>query len=340
MITVTRSYLPEREKFKQYVDRIFDSGWLTNNGRYVQELQSRLSEYLGVPNLLLVANGTLALQIVATVSSQVWEGLDPVFVDIDRDTFNIDPNLVEQAITAEVSALVPVHVFGNPCSVEALDEIARRNGIKVIYDAAHAFGIQYKGRSILDFGDISILSFHSTKIFHTIEGGALIIKDEQLYEKAKLMINFGIPGLDRIVELGINAKMNEFQAIMGLCVLDDMELIRAKRQTAYEYYAANLPQNLKTQQWNVAATNNYGYFPVVFESEATLLEVSAALEKRGIKPRRYFYPSLETICYLQGRQPLPNSDQLAGRILCLPLYDSIAKQDQDMIIRVIGECLQ
>jgi dTDP-4-amino-4,6-dideoxygalactose transaminase len=358
MIDVTKSYLPEREKFKQYVDRVFDSGWLTNNGCFVQELQSRLCDYLGVKNMLLVTNGTMALQIaykllnlsgrvittpftfVATVSSQVWEGLEPIFADIDRDTFNIDPNLVEQAITTEVAAIVPVHVFGNHCSVEALDALARRYGIKVIYDAAHAFGIQYKGRSILDFGDISILSFHSTKVFHTIEGGALIIKDEQLYEKAKLMINFGIPGWDRIVELGINAKMNEFQAIMGLCVLDDLELIRAKRQAAYEYYAANLPHNLKTQRWNVNATNNYGYFPVVFESEALLLKVKTDLEKLGIKPRRYFYPSLEKLCYLHGRPLMSNSDWLAGRILCLPLFDSIAKQDQDAVIRVIRECLK
>jgi dTDP-4-amino-4,6-dideoxygalactose transaminase len=358
MINVTKSYLPEREKFKQYVDRIFDSGWLTNNGCYVQELQRRLCDYLGVRNLLLVANGTLALQIaykllnlsgkvittpftfVATISSQVWEGLEPIFVDIDRDTFNIDPNLVERAITAEVAALVPVHVFGNPCSVEALAEIAHRNKIKVIYDAAHAFGIQYKGRSILDFGDISILSFHSTKVFHTIEGGALIIKDEQLYEKAKLMINFGIPGLDNIIELGINAKMNEFQASMGLCILDDLELVRARRQAVYEYYAANLPHNLKTQRWNVYATNNYGYFPVVFENEALLLKVKDDLEKLGIKPRRYFHPSLEKLCYLQGRPPMPNSDQLAGRILCLPLFDSLAKQDQDVIIRVMRESIK
>jgi dTDP-4-amino-4,6-dideoxygalactose transaminase len=358
MINVTRAYLPERDKFSKYVDRVFESGWLTNNGPYVQELQKRLSEYLGVKNLLLVTNGTMALQVaykllnltgkvittpftfVATISSQVWENLEPVFVDIDRNTFNIDLNLLERAITKDVSAIIPVHVFGNSCCVREIDDIARKNNLKVIYDAAHAFGIQYEEQSVLNFGDISILSFHSTKVFHTIEGGALVINDAQLYEKAKLMINFGIPGLDQIVELGINAKMNEFQAIMGLCILDDMETILAKRKNAYHYYLQNLPLNLKMQQWTANSNNNYGYFPVVFESEAILSQVIADLEKLGIRPRRYFYPSLQNLPYLKKGQAMPNSDRIAGLVLCLPIFDSIAKKDQDTVIRVIRENVQ
>jgi len=246
-INVTQALLPNRDKFHAYVDMILDSGWLTNHGACVRDLEKKLQDYLGVKNIVLVSNGTMALQVaykalnlsgevitspfsfIATASSAKWEGLDIVFSDIDNSSFNIPSDRIESRITSKTSAIVPVHVFGNPCDVEGIDRLAKKHGLKVIYDGAHAFGVQYKDESILSWGDISILSFHATKLFHTIEGGALILNDDALCEKVRKMINFGITGQETIECLGINAKMNEFQAAMGLCLLDDMDAAIARR---------------------------------------------------------------------------------------------------------------
>ena len=246
MIPVTKPYLPSREKLDRYIDGIYERAWLTNNGELVQELTRRLEEYLGVENLLLVANGTLALQIayralgvtgrnepteaittpftfVATASSLKWEGVEPVFADIDPNTWCLDPTNIEPAITPRTQAIVPVHVFGNACDVDAIDAIAKKHSLKVIYDASHAFGVKYQGESLLKHGDAATLSFHATKLFHTGEGGAIVFKRKEDLERAKKMINFGITGPETVEALGINAKMNELQAAMGLCVLDEME---------------------------------------------------------------------------------------------------------------------
>ena len=314
MIRVTKTHLPDINRFKAYVDDIFESGWVTNDGKYVKRLRRNLEEYLGVKNLLLVSNGTLALQIaykllelkgevittpfsfVATTSSLVWEGLKPVFVDIDKDTFCIDYRKIEEKITEKTAAIVPVHVFGNGCEVEEIEKIAQKYNLRIIYDAAHAFGINYRGESILKYGDISILSFHATKVFHTIEGGALIIKDDRLFEKAQRMINFGITGPESIEGLGINAKMNEFQAVMGLSILDEIDRILETRKVIYEYYvnAFKKIKGITLQKLNPNCNNNYGYFPVLFKDEAALLAAKERLEARNIFPRRYFYPSLDT----------------------------------------------
>ncbi|MBE0421182.1 DegT/DnrJ/EryC1/StrS family aminotransferase [Pseudoalteromonas nigrifaciens] len=247
MIPVTKSYLPNKKKYKTYIDRIYDSGWLTNNGSLLKELEQRLKEYLGVKHIILVANGSLALQLAykslelkgevittpfsfaATTSTLVWEGLKPIFADIDPNSFNIDTNLIEKNITPETSAIVPVHVFGNPCNVEKIQEIAQKHNLKVIYDAAHAFGTEYKGQSVLNYGDISTLSFHATKLFHTIEGGAVITNDDELAQKIRLLMNFGIVSPVKVNSLGTNAKMNEFEAAMGLCVLDEIDLVKSER---------------------------------------------------------------------------------------------------------------
>lgn len=355
MINVTKTYVPDIAKYSTYVERIFDSAWMTNNGQFVQELEKRLREFLGVKNLVLVTNGTLALQIAykalglrgdvittpfsfaATVSSQVWEGLNPIFVDIDEATLNIDYRKIKDAITKDTSAIVPVHVFGNPCKIEEIDKIAKENNLRVIYDAAHAFGIKYKDVSILNHGDISILSFHATKVFHTIEGGALVTGDDSLYEKIKLLINFGINKPDSIAGLGINAKMNEFQAAMGLCLLDDYETILNKRKGVYDYYLAHVPGSLKLQSLSAEATRNYGYFPVIFNTEASLLRVLDALTREDIYPRRYFYPSLDTLTYVKSQCPMPVSNSISQRILCLPLYPSLEKKEIDKIISIIAE---
>lgn len=352
MIPVTKPYLPDRARLDAYIDRIYDTCWLTNNGPLVKELTERLKEYLGVEHLLLVSNGTLALQIayraleikgtalttpfsfVATTSSLVWEGIAPKFVDIDSETFCMNPDLIEEAITPDVSAIVPVHVFGNACEVERIDEIAKKRGLKVIYDAAHAFGVKYKNESILDFGDASTLSFHATKLFHTIEGGAIVFKEKEALERAKLLINFGIDGPDSIVGLGINAKMNEFQAAMGLAVLESINHITKTREQAWKYYHNKLKSRFQLQKWNPYATTNYGYFPVLFQTEDDLIKAQKLLNNNQINPRRYFFPSLDTLPYIHN----PNcttSETISKRILCLPIYSEIKKDEIDIIISLL-----
>ncbi|GGO79555.1 aminotransferase DegT [Marinobacterium nitratireducens] len=360
MIPVTKPYLPSREKLDAYIDGIYERNWLTNNGPLVQELTRRLEEYLGIENLLLVSNGTLALQIayrtlgvtesvegkaaeaittpftfVATASSLKWEGVEPVFVDIDSDSWNMDPRNIEAAITPQTRALVPVHVFGNPCEVEAIQAIADQHNLKVIYDAAHAFGVKYKGESVLKWGDAATLSFHATKVFHTIEGGAIIFKRREDLEKAKLLINFGISGPDRINELGINAKMNEFNAAMGLCVLDEMEGNLQSRAAVWRRYKKAFEKSLKVQTIPKELDYNYAYFSVLFESEEQTVNVSATLKEYGVVARRYFYPSLDSVDCLRVNAEYPVSTNISSRILCLPLFDHLSGAEQWNIINLI-----
>lgn len=352
MINVTKSYLPNINKYKKYVDKIFNTNWLTNNGPLTQELEKKLSEYLGVNNILLVANGTLALQIafkllnlkgevittpfsfVATISSLIWENLIPRFVDINPQTLNINTEKIDQAISEKTSAILPVHVFGNACEVEKIETIAKRNSLKVIYDAAHAFSVRYKDNSILNYGDISILSFHATKIFHTIEGGALIINDDDLFNKAKQVINFGYEN-GKIESLGINAKMNEFEAAMGLCILDDIDYILKQNEALVLYYKEKLKDIVEIPTQNDNATNNHSYFPVIFKNEEELIQVQIELNQENIFPRRYFYPSLNTLPYLNNNQNMPISQDIASRILCLPLYSALDNKFQKNIINTI-----
>ncbi|WP_292471421.1 DegT/DnrJ/EryC1/StrS aminotransferase family protein [Methanolobus sp.] len=357
MINITKPYLPDREKLNEYIDGIYDRAWLTNNGPLTQELTQRLEKYLGVENLLLVSNGTLALQVayramgvcgkaittpfsfVATTSSLVWEGIEPVFVDIDPETLCIGSSEIEEAITPETTAIVPVHVFGNACDIEEIETIAQKHGLKTIYDGAHAFGVQYKGKSILSYGDATTLSFHATKLFHTIEGGAIIFKKKEDYETAKLMTTFGINGSDSIVELGINAKMNEFQAAMGLCVLDEIDIIVEKRAKIWQQYHKELEDFLQIPLLKKNTSNNYSYFPVLFQNEETLLRVKAALNEQKINPRRYFYPSLDTVSYLHLHQNQEISKDIASRVLCLPVYPGLEEFEVQSITDIIKSCL-
>lgn len=355
VINVTKTYLPELKKYEAYLEKIFKLGLVTNNGPLVKELQNRLEKYLGVKHILLVANGTIALQIayklldikgeaittpfsfVATTSTQVWEGINPVFVDINKDTFNIDYKKLEEKISKTTSAIIPVHVFGNACDVEKIDEIAKKFNLKVIYDAAHAFGVKYKGTSVLNYGDISTLSFHATKIFHTIEGGALVINDDEIYDKAIRIINFGISDAEHINEVGINGKMNEFQAAMGLCVLDDINKIFENRKKVYENYMNFLSKNVIRQEQNINSSLNYSYFPVVFKDEESLLKVKEDLARDNIYGRRYFYPSLNDLPFIKDKtQRTPNSEFVSRRILCLPMYDSLELTVQKNIINIIN----
>lgn len=362
MIPVTKAYLPDIEKFKAYVDRIYDTAWLTNNGVFLRELEERLAEHLGVKHVICVANGSLALQLAykafdlkgevittpfsfaATTSTLAWEGLKPVFADINADSFNLDPNNIESLITGKTSAIVPVHVFGNPCQVEAIQVIADRHNLKVIYDAAHAFGTDYTDhnghtQSVLNYGDISTLSFHATKLFHTIEGGAVITNDCELAQKIRLLINFGINGLTSIESVGTNAKMNEFEAAMGLCVLDEIDIIKQQRAKIWKKYTQNLQGLVDFQKWNLNSQNSHAYAPVLFKSEADRLKAEVKLKENDIVPRRYFYPSLDTLDYLNSKQVCEISRDIAGRILCLPMYPGMKSDDQSYVIKLIKESL-
>lgn len=357
MINVTKTYLPDKAKYLSYIDEIYDSGWVTNNGPLVQRLEKRLAEYLGVKNIILVSNGTVALEIayrtlglkgfvittpfsfVATTSSLVTNQLLPIFADVDEDSFNLNPKNIEKLITPNTSAILPVHVFGNACEVEEIERIAKKHDLKVIYDAAHAFDVKYKKQSLLNYGDISTLSFHATKLFHSIEGGALIINDDELVQKARYLINFGIKNTEEIPELGTNAKMNEFEAAMGLCVLDDIEEIKQKRKAILETYQIELEGLVQFQEQNQNATQNYSYFPVFFKNEEQLLKVQKALNEQQIFPRRYFYPSLDTLSYIEPKQYCAISRDIASRILCLPIYAELEKEIQTKIISIIKETL-
>ena len=357
MINVTKTYLPSKEKYQKYVDEIYENGWLTNYGPLVQRLEKRLAEYLGVKNIVLVANGTAALEIayrtldlkgsvittpfsfIATTSSLVTNNLSPIFADIDENTFNLYPKNIEKLITPNTSAILPVHVFGNACKVEEIEEIANKYNLKVVYDAAHAFDIKYKDQSVLNYGDISTLSFHATKLFHTIEGGALIINDDKLAEKARYLINFGIKNQEEIPHLGTNAKMNEFEAAMGLCVLDDIEEIKDKRKVILELYRKELDGLVAFQEQNKNATENYSYFSIIFKSEEDLLKIQKVLNEDDIFPRRYFYPSLDTLEYIEPKQNMPISRDISKRILCLPIYVDFERDAQQLIIDVIKKNL-
>jgi dTDP-4-amino-4,6-dideoxygalactose transaminase len=357
MINVTKTYLPDIDQYKGYIDRIYKTGWVTNNGELVIELENRLKKLLNARNIILLANGTLALQVlykaldlkgevittpfsfVATTSSIVWEGLKPVFADIDPSGLGIDPAEIEKKITTQTSAIVGVHVFGNPCDVDSLSLLADKYKLKLIYDAAHAFMVKYRDIDIVNFGDASTLSFHATKIFHTIEGGAIVTNDDELSKKIRLMINFGISGYDTINALGTNAKMNEFQAAMGLAVLDHIDQILTKRKLIFEQYV-NAFRNHKVivlQEVSKDIKLNYSYFPIILQSNEMMNQVKTILNNHQIFPRRYFYPSLESLPYLSDKQYVPNSESIAERILCLPIYEDLDKNIVDAIIDLINE---
>lgn len=356
MINVTRSFLPNIEKYKHYVDQIFESSTLTNNGPLVQELEIQLKDYLGVNNILLVANGTLALQLAykllelsgevittpfsfaATSSSIIWGDLEPVYTDIHSGSLNLDPRTIEATITDKTSAIVPVHVFGNACATEEITRISDNHKLKIIYDASHAFGIRSESSSLLNSGDISTLSFHATKLFHTAEGGALVINDDELMAKARSMINFGLDKNGIPSSLGINAKMSELHAAMGLCVLESIdEIFSQRKMTAERYYDKlnNLPVSF--QERHPDYSNNYAYLPILFENAETRMIIEQNLVDNRITPRQYFYPSLETI--YAPNTPMPKSRDVASRILCLPLYAGIEPSIVDNICTIIIDSL-
>ncbi|WDE05212.1 DegT/DnrJ/EryC1/StrS family aminotransferase [Thalassomonas viridans] len=348
MIPLNKPYLPEQAQYQKYLQTALDSQRLTNNGPLVQELKHRLEQYLGVKYLLPVANGTMALQLayktfdltgnavttpytfIATSSSLQWLNISPNFADINPDTLNLCPDQALTAINNNTSALVPVHVYGNPCDVNAFEEIRKTTGLKVIYDASHAFGITLGGQSILNYGDASTLSFHATKLFHCVEGGAVIFNNEADYRRAARMINFGIAeSSGEIAGPGINGKMSELHAAMGLAVLDDIDNILTRRNRLFELYKTLLTDYLDFPLWHREASQNAIYFPVIFNSAEDCNRSFLALEKQGIASRRYFSPSLNT---LDGTFSGPgiscrHSEAYAQRVLCLPLYFSLTEAE-------------
>ena len=354
-IFVTKTFLPPQEEYNAILKEAWDLNWITNRGVLVKRLEEQLKEYLKVPNILLTTNGTLPLQIaikalelkgeiittpfsyVATTSSIVWEGCTPVYVDIHPEYLTIDETKIEAAITPKTSAILATHVYGNPCAVEEIEVIAKRHNLKVIYDAAHCFGVIYKGKSIFEYGDISTCSFHATKIFHTGEGGALFCNDEELFDKLYYMHNFGHDGPERFHGLGINAKMSELQAAMGLAVLPYMETIFTQRKKVTDYYIMQLDfSKVKSLKLRNSTSWNYSYYPIIFDSETQRLKVEKALNEYKIYPRRYFYPSLNTIEHINGL-PMPISQNIASGVMCLPLYVGLTPKEQEIITNLIHE---
>lgn len=345
MIPVTKSFLPPKREYEQYLDHIWESVQLTNNGPCLEQLQKELTGQLKVENLELVSNGSVALEIaiqalelegeiittpftyVATANAIERMGCKPVFADIDPRTFTMDPLGIEKNITPNTSAILATHVFGNACNIEEIDRIARRHNLKVIYDGAHAFGSKYNNRSLFSYGDISTVSFHATKVFHTVEGGALITDSPELADRILKIKSHGHI-LNNYYCTGTNGKMSEMHAAMGLSNLPYIERLTQRRSEIYLKYRSLLAgRQLEFQELANGLDYNFAYFPVLFKSESDLLAVMKALNKREVYPRRYFYPSLNTLEYFEGNYGCPVSEEVASRILCLPLYDSLSDRD-------------
>ena len=351
-IRVTKTFLPPQDAYQSILSRAWDNNWITNRGVLVEELENNLKKYLGVSNLIATANGTLPIQIaikalklkgeiittpfsyVATTSSIVLEGCTPVFVDIHPEFFTIDETKIEAAITHRTSAILATHVYGNPCNVKAIEKISKKHNLKVIYDAAHSFGVRYNGQSIFNFGDVSTCSFHATKIFHTGEGGALFCKEEY-FNTMFYHHNFGHCGEEEYHGLGINAKMSEPQAAMGLALLPYLQLIFKQREIITNLYNAEL-ENHEIQLMKIReGTNwNHSYYPVIFKTEAQLLKVKHALSEQDIYPRRYFFPSLNKLPYLENKS-FPIAEKISTSVLCLPLYVGLKESEVKVITDII-----
>lgn len=357
MINVTKTYLPDFDQYVSYLRKIWDKALLTNNGPLAQELEQELKEYLNVDHLYFCGNGTIVLQMalklldepgeiittpfsyVATTNVILWENCTPVFVDIDPKTYCIDPKLIEASITEKTRAILATHVYGNACDVEAIGAIAKKHNLTVIYDGAHAFGAVLNGRSLLSYGDFSTCSFHATKLFHTVEGGAIIANDAKWHDKLHLLRAFGHRG-DDYYFVGINGKNSEIHAAMGLCNLPLVPQLIAARKAVCDLYTELLNWNyLEAPKWVDGLVRNYSYYPVVFESESKTLAVRDFLVKNEITPRRYFYPSLNKLPFLKDAESCPVSEDISLRVLCLPLHAELSHEDVRRISELINQIL-
>jgi dTDP-4-amino-4,6-dideoxygalactose transaminase len=362
-IYVTQPFLPPLEEFLPYLEQIWGSKWLTNGGPFHQELEKKLAEYLGVEHLALFANGTLALvtalqalriagevittpfSFVATAHSLLWNGIKPVFVDIHPKTFNLDPEKIEAAITPHTTAIMPVHVYGKPCDVEKIQKIADIYGLKIIYDAAHAFGVNYKGKSLLKHGDLSTLSFHATKVFTTFEGGAIVCPDAKTKKRIDDLKNFGYAGEVTVVAPGINAKMNELQAAFGLLQLKHIDSALDRRREIDAHYRTQLSSvtGISCPPLPADTIYNHAYFPILIEKEYPLSrdELNDTLRQHGIFARRYFYPLISDFPMYRGlpsatASNLPAAKKAAEHVLCLPIYPDLTHESITNIVSIIA----
>lgn len=361
-IPVTQPHLPELQEFIPYLEQIWENKWLTNNGPFHQQLEKELCEYLGVEYISLFNNATIALitalqalrisgevittpySFVATSHSIMWNDLEPVFVDIDPETFNIDPAKIEAAITPRTTAIMPVHCYSNPCDVEAIQRIADNYGLKVIYDAAHAFAVNYGEESLLKWGDLSILSFHATKVFNTFEGGAIICQDAKTKQCIDRLKNFGIADELTVTVAGINGKMSEINAAFGLVQLKHIDEAIQLRKAIDVYYREALSdiKGISVYQHNMNANSNYSYFPILVESDYPLTrdELYEKLREHNILSRRYFYPLISNMS-MYRRVPtaevenLPCANNIADKVLCLPIFSELTLQQANSIIQII-----
>ncbi len=355
-IYVTMPSLAPLNEYEELLKGVWERGILTHNGPLVQKLENDLCEKLSIDHFVAVSNGTIAIQMaikalelkgeiittpftwVATISAIKWEGCTPVFCDINAETLNIDTAKIEALITEKTVAIMPVHVFGNPCDLESIDAIAKKHNLKVIYDAAHAVGSTYNGRSVLEYGDISATSLHATKLLNTGEGGGCVTKNNELHEKLKRIRFFGHNDAKDIIEDGFNGKLTEVHSALGLANMKYYDEVLADRKRKYEMYknALSADKSLSFQKNEIGETN-YSYFPVIFETEEKLLKTERKLNEQNIFPRRYFYPSVNTYTNVVEYQSMPLSEDISKRILCLPLYWNLADEDVERIIDIIIE---
>lgn len=363
VITVTSPLLPSLEEFMPYLQDIWERKWLTNNGHYHQELEKALCEYLKVPYISLFTNGTLPLMcalqalritgevittpysFVATTHSLWWNGIKPVFVDIDPETCNLDPDKIEAAITPKTTAIMPVHVYGKPCDTERIQAIADKYGLKVIYDAAHAFGVEVNGKSILEAGDMSTLSFHATKVYNTVEGGALICHDEQTKKRIDYLKNFGFAGETTVIAPGINGKMDEVRSAYGLLNLKQVDAaIEARHQVAIKYREAlRSVKGIRVMEDMPGVRHNYSYFPIFIDAEAygmTRDELYFKMKENGVLGRRYFYPLISEFSTYRGLESarpenLPVATKIADSVICLPMYHNLTEENTDKVLEQI-----
>lgn len=358
MIALNKPLQPDLARLTEYLSQVNTSGWYTNFGPLHEQLTQRLEDYLGVKNLLLVSNGTLAIQVackalgvnsaittpfsfVATTSSLLWQGIETAFSDIDAKSYNLCPKALDKALTQDnhYDGIVATHVYGNPCDVKLLNEVANKHNKKIVYDAAHAFGVNIKGESVLNYGDASTLSFHATKVFHTVEGGAIVFKHKADFEKAKQLINFGIQAGGTLGEPGINAKLNEYQCAVGLTLLDQMDEVLKNRAALFELYRNELNSVVALPTWHPQASLNGAYMPIYIQCPIKQSAVLNALAKNNIQSRRYFTPSLDTAYPQLKSDGCNNSHELAGGVICLPLHNFMTKTDVAKIISVIKDTL-
>lgn len=352
MLHVTKSYLPDLKEYVAYLEKIWSSNHLTNDGPLLLELEKKLAEFLEVEHLIFTGNGTIALQLAlkayniigdvittpfsycATTNSLLWENCNPIFADIDPVSLTAESSQIASKLTSSTKAILTTHVYGNAGDLELQEDLAKNEGIPLIYDGAHAFGVKFKGKSIFSYGDITTCSFHATKIFHTVEGGAVIVKDPQIANKVRELRSFGHKG-DVYLSAGINGKNSEFHAAMGLVNLTHFEEIKSHRQKACDLYDSQLCNHIQRIQWNPEVKRNYSYYPIVLASENDLNQIVKNLINENVTPRRYFYPSLNTLPFVNA-QTCPVSEDISKRILCLPLSATIANEEIINVVDIIN----